>query len=138
MQLQPEAQSDLLLPLRDRTHRLSQSFVLSTTLHVEGLDLGWETTEQDGLVDSVSHHPLWSLRDVLTQTNIIYYNILMYLVFADTLERVFVPMFSSYLSKLVVGAVVLLHIMLSEPLNGFTVVHPLKRPLGRLEVLKEA
>lgn len=40
-----------------------------------------------------------------------------------------------HLSKLVVGAVVLLDVMLFEPFDGFSVVHPLERPLGRLEVL---
>lgn len=41
-----------------------------------------------------------------------------------------------HLSKLVVGAIVLLDVMLPEPLNGFTVVHPLEWPLGRFKVLE--
>lgn len=45
--------------------------------------------------------------------------------------------FTSYLSKLVVGAVILLDVVLSEPFDGFTVVHSLERPLGWFEVLEE-
>lgn len=48
------------------SYRLSEASVLSTALHVEGLDLSGETTEQDGLVDCIRHHPLWSFRNVLT------------------------------------------------------------------------
>lgn len=43
---------------------------------------------------------------------------------------------SRHLSKLVEGAVVLLDVVLSEPLDGFGVVHPLERPLGGFEVLE--
>lgn len=46
-------------------------------------------------------------------------------------------MFSRHLSELVVGAVVLLDVMLSEPLDGFAVVHPLERPLRGFEVLEK-
>lgn len=46
-----------------------------------------------------------------------------------------VMMFKNHLSKLVVGAIVLLDVVLFEPLNGFSVVHPLERPLGGFEVL---
>lgn len=45
--------------------------------------------------------------------------------------------FSRHLSKLVVGAVVFLDVVLSEPLDGFSVVHPLEWPLGGFEVLRE-
>lgn len=48
-----------------------------------------------------------------------------------------VIMFKNHLSKLVVGAIVLLDVVLFEPLNGFSVVHPLERPLGWFEVLGE-
>lgn len=50
------------------SYRLSEASVLGTALHVEGLDLGRETTEQDGLVDGVCHQPLRSLWDVLRET----------------------------------------------------------------------
>lgn len=41
-----------------------------------------------------------------------------------------------YLSKLIESAVVFLDIVLLEPLNGLTVVHPLEGPLRRLKVLE--
>lgn len=43
---------------------------------------------------------------------------------------------SRHLSKLVVGPVVLLHVVLSEPLDGLCVVHPLEGSLWRFEVLE--
>lgn len=43
--------------------------------------------------------------------------------------------FSRHLSKLVVGAVILLDIMFSEPLNSFSIVHPPERSLGGFKVL---
>lgn len=46
-------------------------------------------------------------------------------------------MFNRHLSELVVGAVVLFDVMLSEPLDGFAVVHPLERPLRGFEVLEK-
>lgn len=52
------------------SYRLGEAFVLGAALHVERLDLGRETTEQDGLVDGVGHQPLWSLGDVLTEGEI--------------------------------------------------------------------
>ncbi|KAF3848742.1 hypothetical protein F7725_015239, partial [Dissostichus mawsoni] len=42
---------------------------------------------------------------------------------------------TGHLSKLVEGAVFLLDVVLSEPLDGFRVGHPLERPLGWFEVL---
>lgn len=52
------------------SYRLGEAFVLGAALHVERLDLGRETTEQDGLIDGVGHQPLWSLGDVLTEGEI--------------------------------------------------------------------
>lgn len=49
------------------SYRLSEASVLGAALHVEGFDLSWETTEQDGLVDLVRHQPLRSLGDVLKE-----------------------------------------------------------------------
>lgn len=49
------------------SYRFSEAAVLRAALHVEGLDLSGEATEQDGLVDGVRHHPLWSFGDVLGQ-----------------------------------------------------------------------
>lgn len=51
------------------SYRLSEASVLRASLHVEGFDLSWETTQQDGLIDGVCHQPLWSLRDVLSETH---------------------------------------------------------------------
>lgn len=45
---------------------------------------------------------------------------------------------SRHLSELVEGAVVLLDVVLSEPLDGFAVVHPLERPLRGFEVLEKS
>lgn len=50
-----------------RTDRLSEAPVLWASLHVERLDLCWEAAQQNGLVDGVSHQPLWGFRDVLRQ-----------------------------------------------------------------------
>lgn len=47
------------------SYRLGEAPVLAAALHVEGLDLDREATEQDGCVDGVCHHPLRSLGDVL-------------------------------------------------------------------------
>lgn len=41
----------------------------------------------------------------------------------------------TYLPKLIVSAIVLLHVMFLQPLNGFTVVHSSERPLRRLKSL---
>ena len=46
-------------------------------------------------------------------------------------------MFKNHLSKLVVSAIILLDVVFFEPLNGFSVVHPLERSLGGFEVLGE-
>lgn len=42
---------------------------------------------------------------------------------------------SWYLSKLIVSSIILLDVVLSEPLDGLRVVHPLKWPLGGLKIL---
>lgn len=42
----------------------------------------------------------------------------------------------THLSKLIVGAIVLLDVVLFEPHDGVCVVHPPERPLGGFEVLR--
>lgn len=61
-----EASDSAVLPVCD-TDRLSEASVLRAALHVEGFDLGRESTEKDGLIDGVGHQPLRSLGNVLNQ-----------------------------------------------------------------------
>lgn len=45
--------------------RFSEATVLRAALHVEGFDLSWESTQQDGLVNGVRHQALRGFWDIL-------------------------------------------------------------------------
>lgn len=53
----------------EHVHGLGEAAVVGAALHVEGLDLGGELAQQDGLADSVRHLALRHLGDVLNVGN---------------------------------------------------------------------